>query len=407
MVESRIFMAKVLAINARNTSLQFEVIEMPAEIALAAGKIEQANTPEAVLTITTPAGKQRTFRHGLTDVSATVNTVLVDLAKMDVLADPDDVTGVGHRVVAGGEEFSAPTRVDERVIDDVRGLSEYAPLHNPIEADYMGAFMHRLPKTPMVAVFDTAFHQTMPPVNFLYSIPISYYKKFGARRYGAHGTSHDFAAHEAAKYLGIPLEDLRMISIHLGVGSSATAVQAGHSLDTSMGFTPLAGLTMGTRSGDIDPSLVAYLAKKTDKTFDQMIKILNDHSGMLGLTGFSQDFREIDKAASLGNERAAMAEQIFVNSVVRYIGAYTAEMHGLDVIVFTGSVGEHIGYIRHRILDRVAFMGIAENPAKMAIQGTGMLTMPESKIKAMVVTTNEEVMIARDVMAIVAHRAKN
>lgn len=396
-------MPKVLAINAGSSTLKFQVIAMPEETLLASGGIDRANSADAVLTIKDAQGQKHERRGDLGDIDQAVDTLLTTLVAQGVLGTPEELAGIGHRVVAGGEKFAAPTRVTPQVIEEIAALAEYAPLHNPSEAAYIAAFMKRLPGVPEVAVFDTAFHQTMPWVNYLYSIPMQYYRDYGARRYGAHGTSHAYVAREAAKLLHRDLADLKLVTLHLGNGASAAAITHGESLDTSMGFTPLAGLTMGTRSGDIDPSLVAYLAEKTGQSVQAMVDVLNDQSGMLGLTGLSSDFRDIDAAAKAGNARAILGERIFVNRVVKYIGAYTAEMGGLDAIVFTGGVGEHRGSLRHGVLQQLAYMGITEDPAQVNAQATAFLTTPESRVQALVVTTNEEVMIARSVMKLTSH----
>lgn len=396
-------MPKVLAVNAGSSTLKFQVIAMPEETLLASGGIDRASSPDAVLTIKDAQGQTHESRAHLENIDHAVDTLLTTLVAQGVLTSPDELAGIGHRVVAGGEKFAAPTLVTPQVLKDIAALAEYAPLHNPSEAAYIEAFARRLPQTPAVAVFDTAFHQTMPKVNYLYSIPMTYYRQFGARRYGAHGTSHAYVAHEAAKLLHRDLASLRLVTLHLGNGASAAAIQRGASLDSSMGFTPLAGLTMGTRSGDIDVSLVAYLANKTHQSFADMVQILNDKSGMLGLTGLSSDFRDIDAAAQAGNERAILGEKVFINRVVKYIGAYTAEMGGLDAIIFTGGVGEHRGSLRHGVLQQLAYMGIVEDPAQVNAQATAFLTTPASAVQALVVTTNEEVMIARSVMQVTAH----
>lgn len=313
-----------------------------------------------------------------------------------------EITGVGHRVVAGGETFAESVVVDDATLLQIQNLRDYAPLHNPVEADYIDVFKKMMPWATEVAVFDTAFHQTMQPENFLYSIPYDYYKKYGARKYGAHGTSVRYVSARAAEMLNKPLEDLRMIVMHLGSGSSVTAVQGGQSIDTSMGFTPLAGVTMGTRSGDIDPSLVAYLMKKLDvPDVGQMIHILNNDSGLLGISGISNDMRDLE-ADEDTKPRAKLALDIFVNRVVKYVGSYAALMDGVDVLVFTAGIGENGDEIRDKIMRSLDYLG-AKIDHDINNKSHGVeadLSTPDSTVKTLLVPTNEELMIVRDVMAL-------
>ena len=313
-----------------------------------------------------------------------------------------EIIGVGHRVVAGGEVFAESVVVDDETLLQIQNLRDYAPLHNPVEADYIAVFMKMMPWATEVAVFDTAFHQTMQPENYLYSIPYDYYKKYGARKYGAHGTSVRYVSARAAEMLNKPLEDLRMIIMHLGSGSSITAVKDGQSIDTSMGFTPLAGVTMGTRSGDIDPSLVAYLMKKLDiPDVGQMIHILNNDSGLLGISGLSNDMRDLE-AAEDTNPRAKLALDIFVNRVVKYVGSYAALMNGVDALVFTAGIGENGDEIRDKVMRSLGYLGAKiDNDLNYKSHGVETdLSTPDSTVKTLLVPTNEELMIVRDVMAL-------
>lgn len=305
--------------------------------------------------------------------------------------------GVGHRVVAGGEQFHDSVLITDQVLKQITDLAEYAPLHNPANAVGIRAFKRVLPHVPAVAVFDTAFHASMPAVNYLYSLPYDYYQRYGARKFGAHGTSHRYVAVRAAKLLGRPLETLKLITLHLGAGSSITAIDHGQSLDTSMGFTPLAGITMATRSGDVDPSLVAYLMKKLNISDpDEMLTILNTQSGLLGLAG-SADMQELE-ARYDEDSQAQLAIDIFVNRIVKYVGAYLAELQGADALVITAGIGERDARMRQRIADRLTYFGVAIDPTKNQVSGVERdLSTTDAKIRTLLIPTDEELMIARDV----------
>lgn len=278
-------------------------------------------------------------------------------------------------------------------------MSDYAPLHNPAEADGIYAFMKVLPNVPEVAVFDTSFHQSLDPVQYLYSVPYKYYEKFRARKYGAHGTSARYVSRRTADLLNKPVEDLKMVLCHLGSGASVTAIKDGKSFDTSMGFSPVAGITMSTRSGDVDPSLLQFIMKKGNITsFNEVIKMLNTESGLLGLSGISPDMRDIEKAIKNGDKQAQLTKDIFINRIVRYIGAYMTEMGGLDVLVFTAGIGEHDASVRKQIMDGLTWLGLEYDEEANKANHEGVITTPNSKITAMIVPTNEELMIARDVV---------
>ena len=278
-------------------------------------------------------------------------------------------------------------------------MSEFAPLHNPANLTGIKAFKNVLPNVPAIAVFDTAFHQTMPKSSYVYSLPREYYTEFGIRKYGFHGTSHKYVSERAAELLGRPLSSLRLISCHLGNGASITAIEGGKSIDTSMGFTPLAGLTMGTRSGDIDPALIPYMMEKTNKTAEEVIDVLNKKSGMLALSGFSSDLRDIEEQAAEGNERAELALTVFASHIHKYIGSYAARMYGVDAIIFTAGIGENSDTIRARVLNGLEFMGVYWDPALNEVRGDERyISYPHSPVKVLVIPTDEEVMIARDVV---------
>ncbi len=309
------------------------------------------------------------------------------------------LTGVGHRVVHGGELFSDSALIDEDTLNKIEELSELAPLHNPANATGIKEFQKALPDVPHVAVFDTAFHQTMPESSFLYSLPYQYYKDYGIRKYGFHGTSHKYVSERAAELLERPLSQLRLISCHLGNGASIAAIKGGKSLDTSMGFTPLAGVTMGTRSGNIDPALIPYVMEKTGKTAEEVITVLNKESGMLGVSGFSSDLRDIELEANNGNYRAELALDIFADRIHKYLGSYAARMSGVDAIIFTAGIGENSASIRAKVLNGLEFMGIYWDPNLNNIRGQEVfVNYPHSPVKVIVIPTDEEIMIARDVV---------
>lgn len=393
-------MAKVLSINAGSSSLKWKLFEMPSERQLAEGATDILKQS----TVKIKYGTDQAYESAtpICNYRDAVANLLSNLQTLGLVQNLDEITGIGHRVVAGGELFSAPIVIDDRVLAQIRALRDHAPLHNPVEADCIAIFRKMMPWALEVAVFDTAFHQTMKPVNYLYSIPYEYYQKYGVRKYGAHGTSVRYVSAHAAKMLRKPLAQMRMIVMHLGAGSSITAIQNGQSVDTSMGFTPLSGVTMGTRSGDVDVSLIGYLMKKLAITdVDQMIDILNTESGLRGISGISHDVRDLEAAAPT-NPRAKLALDIFVNRIVKYVGAYAALMDGVDVLVFTAGIGEHSSDIRARVMQSLDYLG-ARIDASLNTQihdNAGDITAADSKVKTLVIPTNEELMIVRDVMSL-------
>ncbi|WP_273932345.1 acetate kinase [Lacticaseibacillus paracasei] len=393
-------MAKVLSINAGSSSLKWKLFEMPSERQLAEGATDILKQS----TVKIKYGTDQAYESAtpICNYRDAVANLLSNLQTLGLVQNLDEITGIGHRVVAGGELFSAPIVIDDRVLAQIRALRDYAPLHNPVEADCIAIFRKMMPWALEVAVFDTAFHQTMKPVNYLYSIPYEYYQKYGVRKYGAHGTSVRYVSAHAAKMLRKPLAQMRMIVMHLGAGSSITAIQNGQSVDTSMGFTPLSGVTMGTRSGDVDVSLIGYLMKKLAITdVDQMIDILNTQSGLRGISGISHDVRDLEATAPT-NPRAKLALDIFVNRIVKYVGAYAALMDGVDVLVFTAGIGEHSSDIRARVMQSLDYLG-ARIDASLNTQihdNAGDITAADSKVKTLVIPTNEELMIVRDVMSL-------
>lgn len=391
-------MGKIFAINAGSSSLKFQLYNMPEETVIAKGLVERIGIPNSAFKMTFDGGEDKR-ELDIPDHGKAVDILFEALETNKIVESLDEIEGVGHRVVAGGEEFKESTRVDAEVIEKVDELGEFAPLHNPAEAQVMREFAKRLPDTAQVAVFDTSFHTTMPEVNYLYSLPYEYYEDFKARKYGAHGTSHKYVANRAAELLEKPIEDLKIITCHLGNGASITAVDGGKSVDTSMGFTPLAGLTMGTRTGDIDASIIPFLMRKLNVSdVDEMINIFNKKSGVLGISGVSSDMRDIEAAAAEGNERAELALEIFNNRVQKYIGQYIAVMNGVDAIVFTAGIGENSDVTRKDIIDGLSWFGMEIDDAKNdGFRGEGVISSDDSSIVVLNIPTNEEVEIARDV----------
>ncbi|AXY25389.1 acetate kinase [Suicoccus acidiformans] len=391
-------MAKTFAINAGSSSLKFQLFQMPEEEVIAKGLVERIGIGNSIFSIEYGDDQEFEMTEDIDDHGRAVELLFDKLQEFGIVDDLEEITGVGHRVVAGGEDFKESTVVTDAVIERVDELSEFAPLHNPAEAQVMRVFQEKLSNATMVAVFDTSFHTTMPAVNYVYSLPYEYYEDFQARKYGAHGTSHQFVANRAAELVGKPIEELKIITCHLGNGGSITAVDGGKSVDTSMGFTPLAGITMGTRTGDIDPSLIPFLMDKLGiDDVNEMINIFNKKSGLLGISGVSSDMRDVEGAAGEGNERAQLALDIFANRVQKYIGQYIAVMNGVDVIVFTAGIGENSSTTRHRIMDPISVFGALLDPERNDTRKEALISSDDSDVLIYNIPTNEEVAIAREV----------
>ena len=392
-------MAKTIAINAGSSSLKWTLYEMPQEEGIASGIVERIGLNDSIFTIEYGEGKEYDDVLDIDNHEIAVELLLEKLDELGILEDINDIEGVGHRVVAGGEIFSESALIDDEVIEQIDGLIELAPLHNPANLTGIKAFKKVLPDIVSVAVFDTSFHQTIPEVNYLYSLPYEYYEDFDARRYGAHGTSHQFVAERAAELLDKPYDESKIITAHLGNGASITAVENGESIDTSMGFTPLAGVTMGTRTGDIDASLIPYLMEKLELTDVQdMIDIFNNESGLKGISGVSSDMRDLKEAANDGNERAEIALRIFEDRVRNYISQYLVKMEGTDAIVFTAGIGENAPDVRANIIKNFGFMGIELDEELNNVRGEErVISTEDSSVKVFLIPTDEEIMIARDV----------
>jgi acetate kinase len=393
-------MTKIIAINAGSSSLKFQLFDMPKETVITKGIIERIGLNDSILNITVNGEKKKEVLD-IPNHEVAVKLLLDKLTSYGIINSLDEIGGIGHRVVHGGEEFTDSALITDEVLAKIEKLFDLAPLHNPANVTGIKAFQAVLPNVPAVAVFDTAFHQTMPESSYLYSLPYEYYEKFGIRKYGFHGTSHKYVSQRAAELLGRPIEQLRLISCHLGNGASIAAIEGGKSIDTSMGFTPLAGVTMGTRSGNIDPALIPYIMDKTGKSADEVLEILNKKSGMLGVSGFSSDLRDIEDEAAKGNERAELALEVFANRIHKYIGSYAARMCGVDAIIFTAGIGENSDVIRAKVLRGLEFMGVYWDPSLNKVRGKeAFISYPHSPVKVLVIPTNEEVMIARDVVRV-------
>ncbi|MCZ2257977.1 acetate kinase [Sporosarcina sp. G11-34] len=393
-------MSNILAINAGSSSLKFQLLNMSGEHVTAIGQIERIGLSDSVFKMKTERGKIERIAT-IHNHSEAVAIVLDALLSEGVVKSFDEIDGIGHRVVHGGEIFSDSVLIDDDVLITLESLSELAPLHNPANIIGIKEFRKKLSSIPAVAIFDTAFHQTMPESSFLYPLPYEYYEKYGIRKYGFHGTSHKYVTERAAELLNRPLDKTRLISCHLGNGASIAAVKGGKSLDTSMGFTPLAGVTMGTRSGNIDPALIPYIMEQTGKSVEEVLDVLNKQSGMLAISGFSSDLRDIEIEASKGNERAQLALDVFADRIHKYIGSYAARMGGVDAIIFTAGIGENSDVIREKVLAGLEFMGVYFDPNLNNIRGAEVdISFPYSPVKILVIPTNEEIMIARDTVRV-------
>lgn len=388
-------MEKVLAINSGSSSFKYKLFSLPDEKVIAKGMADRVGLNDASFEIKLADGTDHVEKTEITDQEAAVSLLLKFLKQFNVVEDLNEIVGVGHRVVNGGEFFKDSTIITKENLHEIYELGDYAPLHNPAEGRGIEAFMNVLPNVPQVAVFDTTYHRALDPVHYLYSLPYEYYEKYGVRKYGAHGTSVRYVAPRAADMMGKDLKDLKLIVCHLGSGASITAVKDRKSYDTSMGFSPLAGITMATRSGDIDPSLIQHLMHVEHKSMDEIIYMLNYKSGLLGLSGISPDMRDVRESNS---DRAKLARKIFINRIVRYIGSYIAEMGGVDGIIFTAGIGEHDMGVRKAVMDAFKYMGVDPDYEANDKVSEGFITKPDSKVKVMVIPTNEELMIERDVV---------
>lgn len=394
---------KILVINCGSSSLKYQLIDMDTETLLAKGLCERIGIDGRLKH--EAAGKDKYVSEApLKDHKDALKSVIDALLDPEhgVISSVNEIGAVGHRVAHGGDHFSHSVLVTPEVKEYIKKYIELAPLHNPANLTGIEVCEKLMPGVPMVAVFDTAFHQTMPEKAYLYAIPYKYYEKYKVRKYGFHGTSHKYVSQECAKMMGIPIEKLKIITCHLGNGGSVTAIQGGLSIDTSMGFTPLDGIAMGTRSGSIDPAAVLFLMRKENLSVDEMDRILNKESGVYGISGVSSDFRDIEEAESEGNERAAAALETFAYRVAKTIGEYVATMNGVDAIVFTAGLGENSGPIRQLICSYLGYLGIELDSYRNSLRGEAVeITTKQSRVQVFVIPTNEELVIARDTKEIV------
>ena len=391
-------MSKIIAVNAGSSSLKFQLFEMPEEKVLVQGLIERIGMEDAVVTLKYD-GQKKSKTLPILNHAVAVEILLNSLVEEKIVSSLNEINGVGHRVVHGGEKFAASTVITEEVANTIEELKDLAPLHNPANLTGYEAFKKALPEVGHVAVFDTAFHQTMPKENFMYPIPYEYYENLMVRRYGFHGTSHLYVTGRCLDLLGNP-EHSRIITCHIGNGASLAAVKDGKCVNTSMGFTPLAGVMMGTRSGDIDPAIVTYLAAKLNKSADDVMNILNKKSGLLGVSGISSDARDIVNGVKSGHELATLARKMHVNTVANFVGQYFVELGGCDAMVFTAGLGENDVEFRAELCEKLSSaLGIELDPVANNNRGKELLvSTPNSKIKVFVIPTNEEIVIARDTM---------
>ena len=395
---------KILVINCGSSSLKYQLIDMEGQQVLAKGLVERIRIEGSILTQKVDGRDKYIIEEPMKDHKDAISIVLGALvdSKNGVITSMDEIAAVGHRVVHGGEKYAQSVLIDQEIMSSLEDCVKLAPLHNPPNIIGINACQELMPKTPMVAVFDTAFHQTMPKEAYMYALPYEYYTDYGIRKYGFHGTSHKYVAFKAAEALGKNIEDLKIITCHLGNGSSVTAIKNGISVDTSMGFTRLEGLAMGTRSGNLDPAIVPFLVKELNVSAEEVGNILNKKSGVLGISGVSSDFRDIEDAASQGNDRAQLALDMFNYRVRGYIGSYAAAMGGVDCIVFTAGLGENSPETREAICQGLEFLGVDFDSSKNKVRGKLTdISTETSKVKVFTIPTDEELMIANDTLDIV------
>ena len=403
----------ILVINCGSSSIKYQLLDMKNDDVydvLAKGLVEKIGLETGCLQHTATGKDKYVIDLPIPDHKVGMKLVLDALTDADhgVLKSLDDIEAVGHRIVHGGEYFSSSALVNEDVMKKIEICCDFAPLHNPAHLLGIRAVQAVLPSVPQVVTFDTAFHQSIPPYAFMYGLPYEDYSKYRVRKYGAHGTSHQFVAEKGAKFAGLDVNNSRIITCHLGNGSSITAVLNGKSIDTSMGFTPLDGVVMGTRCGSIDPNIIPYLMKKDNITPDQMTEIMNKKSGFLGISGVSSDARDLDARANAGDMRCKLALKMLTYGVIKYIGQFAAVMNGVDLIVFTGGIGEHNSRLRRRVCENFSYLGLKfDYEANTAFGEDAMLSLPDSKVKVALITTDEEIVIARDTMHIVMSEEEN
>ncbi len=399
---------KILVLNCGSSSVKYKLIDTTDNQTLAEGGVEKIGLEDGFLKFKRQDGSKDIVELGSTNHNGAVQAILNILtdSKEGCISSYSEIDAVGHRVVHGGEKFNKSVLIDDEVKAMIKECYDIAPLHNPANMTGIEAITSLMPEVPQVGVFDTAFHQTMPAKSYMYALPYKYYVEDGIRRYGFHGTSHRYVSQRVCQHLGVDITKQRIITCHIGNGGSITAVKFGKSVDTSMGLTPTEGLMMGTRVGDIDPGALTYLMSKHNLSAAQLQNIINKESGMAGVSEISSDMREIEAAVNAGNERATMALDMYEQRIIKYIGAYAAEMGGVDIIVFTGGVGENQHGVRENVCKPLGFMGVEiDNELNARVRGEEVvLSTPQSKVKVLIIPTDEELMIARDTEAIVNGR---
>ena len=395
---------KVLVLNCGSSSIKYKLFNMDTHTVMVQGGVEKIGLPDSFLQIKLSNGEKVKIEQPMPEHTVGIQLILNSLVDEQIgcIASLEEIQAVGHRVVHGGEKFNKSVLITPEVKEMIVKCVELAPLHNPANLKGIEAIETALPGVPQVAVFDTAFHQTMPDEAYMYAIPYELYEKYAIRRYGFHGTSHRYVSARVCEYLGIDPNNTKVITAHIGNGGSCTAVLNGKSVDTSMGLTPLEGLMMGTRAGDMDLGAATYIMEKENLSTTEFSNLMNKKSGLLGVSGVSSDARDIENAVQAGNERADLARRIFIYRVKKYIGAYAAAMNGVDVIVFTGGIGENDAYIRAEVTKGLTYLGIDFDESKNAVRGEeAILTTPESKVKVCIIPTDEEWMIASDTQALI------
>ena len=398
----------ILVLNCGSSSVKYKLIEIKENKILAEGGVEKIGLPDAFIKFKLADGSKKTVDLDITDHQGAIKSILDTITgeEYGCIKSFEEIDAVGHRVVHGGEKFNKSVLITDEVIAKVKECYDIAPLHNPVNIAGIDAISNILPNVPQVGVFDTAFHQTMPAKYYMYALPYKFYKEDGVRRYGFHGTSHRYVSKRVCEFLGVKYEDQKIITCHVGNGGSITAIDHGKSIDTSMGLTPTEGLMMGTRVGDVDPGALTFIMEKHNLTAKDMQNIINKQSGIAGVTEISSDMREIEAAVNAGDERAVLGLDMYEQRILKYVGAYAAEMGGVDIIVFTGGVGENQTGVRENVCAPLGFMGVKlDNELNAKVRGTEtVISTPDSKVKVVVIPTDEEYLIARDTEAIVEGR---
>ena len=388
-------MSKVLLLNAGSSSVKWKVFEIENEKMIAEGGVDRLGNPKAVLNVEFN-GRKMEYKKPNLGYEDAAKLIIEKIQELNI-ASLDEITTVGHRVVAGGHFFTKATKITPEVLQKIIDLSDFAPLHNPHEARYVKIMQKIMPNVTQYAVFDSAFFTDMPEMNAIYSLPYELTEKYGIQRYGEHGISHTYLMNRAAELLKRPLKELKMISLHLGSGASVAAIKDGKAFDSSMGFTPLPGLTMGTRAGDVDPSIIPFLMKKENLTSDEVMNILNAKSGLLGISGYSADMRDIRERQLKGDKRSTLARDIFLNRIVKYVGAYYAELGGIDALIISGGIGEHQSDIRLDLIDQLKCLNIHIDKNFNEEQHEGVISSADSTIKTLLIPTNEELEMVKQI----------